>query len=173
MRRMRASLESAALIVAVLFVVVDVSAQGMPRRDRSGSPRDSQTPRDRDAQKAAPTPAQEPYAALEREMPSLAVDLRLTPEQVEGWRVFERDVRDLAEMDRARRRHLMSLREGGERPPTAVTFMAALAEDERLRAEAAGDMKRHLDAVYARLDDSQRRTLDRRMVQSQVEPLGR
>jgi hypothetical protein len=173
MRCIKANLEWIALTVAFLVTAVDVSAQGIPRRDRSGSPRDSQSTRDRDAQRAAPAPAQEPFAALERELPSLAVDLQLTAAQVDAWRLFERDVRDVAEMDRARRRHLMSLSEGGERPPTAVTFIATLVEDDRLKAEATADLKRHLDVLYDRLGEAQRRTLDRRMVLSQTEPLGR
>jgi hypothetical protein len=97
----------------------------------------------------------------------------LKPEQVDAWRVFSRDVRDIAEMDRARRRHLLSLREGGEKPPTASTLIATLAEDERMRYEAITDLRRHFDQLYGALEDSQRRTIDRRVIQSQVEPLGR
>jgi alkanesulfonate monooxygenase SsuD/methylene tetrahydromethanopterin reductase-like flavin-dependent oxidoreductase (luciferase family) len=59
------------------------------------------------------------------------------------------------------------------RPPTAVTFIATLVEDDRLKAEATADLKRHLDVLYDRLGEAQRRTLDRRMVLSQTEPLGR
>jgi hypothetical protein len=166
---------SAALFIAVATIVsLDAGAQGFPRRDRSGSPRDAQATRDRE-QKASVTAAaaSDPFAALERELPSLKVDLMLTAEQVAAWSVFERDVRDVAEMDRTRRRHLISLRTAGESPPTAVAMIAALAEDDRLKAEASGDMKRHLEALYAKLDDTQKRTLDRRVVLSQVEPLGR
>ena len=73
----------------------------------------------------------------------------------------------------ARRRHLLSLREGGEKPPTASTLIATLAEDERMRYEAITDLRRHFDQLYGALEDSQRRTIDRRVIQSQVEPLGR
>lgn len=170
MRLTRANHSAAAVLVALLLAANDSGAQGMPRRERSGSPRDSQATRAKDA---APTPAQEPFSALERELPSLRVDMLLTPIQVAQWILFERDVRDIAEMDRARRRHLMALRDGGETAPTAVTFMAALAEDERLKAEATGDLKRHVEALYAMLDDKQRQTLDRRVVLSQTEPLGK
>jgi hypothetical protein len=169
---MKLRLPLAAVAVIALVVSIDAGAQGFPRRDRSGSPRDPQTTRDRDA-KGVTAAAPEPFAALERELPSLAVDLLLTAEQVGAWSAFERDVRDVAEMDRARRRHLMSLRTDGERPPTAVAMIGALAEDDRLKAEASGDMKRHLEELYAKLDDSQKRTLDRRVVLSQTEPLGR
>ncbi len=172
MRLTKANLSAGAIMVASLLIVADAASQGMPGRGRGGSPRDSQSTNDR-ARKDAPSPAQEPFAALERELPSLKVDLMLTAEQVSPWNIVERDVRDVAEMDRARFRHLMALRDGGEAAPTAVTFMAALAEDERLKAESTGDLKRHLETLYAMLDPRQRQTLDRRVVLSQTEPLGR
>ena len=156
------------LVVAILLFVADAAAQGMPRRDRGGSPRDRERPA-----AAAPIVPMDAFSALERELPSLEVDLQLKPAQLDAWRVFARDVRDVAEMDRARRKHLMSLREGGERPPTAGTLIATLTEDARLKSEATADLRRHFDQLYAALDDAQRRTLDRRVVQSQVEPLGR
>jgi hypothetical protein len=93
--------------------------------------------------------------------------------QLDPWRAFERDVRDLAEMDRARRRHLISMRQADNQAPGAVSLVSSLVEDDRMRAEAAADLKRHLDALYALLDESQKRTLDRRVVQSQADPLGR
>jgi hypothetical protein len=117
--------------------------------------------------------AQEPYSALERELPSLKTDLKLNDDQLNAWAVFERDVRDVAEMDRSRRKHLMALREAGERPPTAITVITTLAEEDRNRADATADLKRHLETLYARLDESQRRTLDKRVVLSQTEPLGK
>ena len=155
-------------VLIVAFVALDAAAQGMPRRDRGGSPRD----RDRPAA-ATPVVPSDPFSALERELPSLEVDLLLKPAQLDAWRVFARDVRDVAEMDRAWRKHLSSLREGGERPPTASTLIATLSEDARLKSEATADLRRHFDQLYSALDDAQRRTLDRRVVQSQVEPLGR
>ena len=156
------------LAAAILLFAADAAAQGMPRRDRGVMPRD----RDRPAN-AAPIAPADPFSALERELPSLEVDLLLKEAQLSAWRVFARDVRDVAEMDRAQRKHMMALREGGEKPPSASTVVAALSEDARLKSEAAADLKRHFDQLYATLDDAQRRTLDRRVVQSQVEPLGR
>jgi len=166
-----AHVKTTVLFLALLFAV-DAAAQGMPGRGRGGSPREGQTRSER-PQNASPATANDPFSALERELPSLEVDLVLKPEQVDAWRVFSRDVRDIAEMDRARRRHLMSLREGGEKPPTASTLIATLAEDERMRYEAIIELRRHFEQLYASLEDSQRRTIDRRVIQSQVEPLGR
>ena len=164
-------------IVVALFLfwlAVDATAQGMPGgggRGRGGSSREGQ-PRGERSQAASPATGNDPFSALERELPSLEVDLILKPEQVDAWRVFSRDVRDIAEMERARRRHLMALKDSGEKAPTALTLIASLTEDARLRAEAAQDLKRHVETLYAKLDDAQRRTFDRRTIQSQTDPLG-
>src|SRR5205814_709337 len=135
-----------------------------------GSPRD--TTRDREGQRNPAPSGVEPFGALERELPSLNVDLQIRAEQLEDWRRFERGIRDLAEMERARRRHLLSLSDAGEKPPTAITFVGSLAEDDRLRAEASAELRRQVEAIYEKLDDRQRQMLDRRVVQAQTEPLG-
>ena len=151
------------LVVLVCAVAaLDASAQGMPRRDRGAMPRES---RDRPAA-AAPIVASDPFSALERELPSLEVDLLIRAEQLDAWRVFSRDVRDVAEMGRSWRKHATAARDSS-------SLIASLAEDARERSEATAELKRHFDLLHAALDDAQRRTLDRRLVQSQVEPLGR
>ncbi len=161
----------AALAAASCLCCVDADAQGMGRQ-RGGGMRDTQS-RDRDATpRAAPVASSDPFSALERELPSLAVDLQLTADQVGSWSAFERDVRDVAEMTRSQRRHATALREEGERPPTALAMVATLAEDERMKAEATTELQRHLEGLYARLSDAQKRTLDRRIVLSQTDPLG-
>lgn len=163
---------AAGAAVALLAAsAADVTAQSFPRRDRGGSPREQVRERDT-RREATSASAQEPFAALERELPSLQVDLLLRSEQLDDWRVFERDVRDIAEMERARRRHLLSLKDTGTKPANALTLIGALAEDDRLKAEATAELKRHLESLYAKLDETQRRTLDRRAIQSQTEPLG-
>jgi hypothetical protein len=161
---------SAALLIALLASAIDSQAQ-FQRRDRGQSPREQA--KERDSPKAAAVDLRDPYSALERELPSLKVDLKLAGDQVNAWSVFERDVRDVAEMARARLKHVAALREAGDVPPTAVKLVAALVEDDRLKAEATGDLLRHLDALYAKLDDVQKRTLDKRVALSQTEPLGR
>ena len=150
------------LALAILFLAVDASSQGMPRRDRGAMPRES---RDRPAAGASIV-ASDPFSALERELPSLEVDLLIRAEQLEAWRVFSRDVRDVAEMGRSWRKHATAARDSS-------SLIASLAEDARERSEATAELKRHFDLLYAALDDAQRQRLDRRVVQSQVEPLGR
>ena len=111
-------------------------------------------------------------AAIERELPSLKVDLKLSAEQLAAWTAFERDVRDVAELARARRRHVMALgaASGGT---SALTLVQTVAEDDRMRAEGMADLRSHLQALYAALADDQRRLLDQRVTQSQTDPLGR
>lgn len=168
---MKLRLLAMAAAVLSLMIVADAAAQGFPGRDRRGSPREMG--QNREARRDVPgASVPDPYAALERELPSLQVDLQIRAGQLDDWRAFERNVRDIAEIERARRRHLMALRDEGEKSPTAVTFIASLAEDDRLKAETAAEARRHLEALYAKLDDAQRRTLDRRIIQSQTEPLG-
>jgi hypothetical protein len=116
---------------------------------------------------------EDPFAALERELPSLALDVGLTTAQVPAWSQFQRDVRDIAEMGRTRRRHVMGIREGGESPATALTLVAMLSEDDRVRADATRDLQKHLEALYAMLSAAQRRVLDHRLILSQTDPLGR
>jgi hypothetical protein len=65
------------------------------------------------------------------------------------------------------------LRDPGDQPlPTAGDVFTHLADDDRRRSDATADLKRHFDALYAMLDDAQRRMMDRRIVLSQTEPLG-
>jgi hypothetical protein len=163
------------VLLFLALATLDAAAQGMPGgRSRGTGGRETGAQRDRETRRDEPNIAAravEPYGALERELPSLKVDLMIRAEQLEAWRMVDRDVRDIAEMERSRRRHLLALK-GSESSGTAATFVASLAEDDRLKAEAAAELKRHFDVLYATLDDKQRALLDRRVVQSQEEPLG-
>jgi len=164
--------------ISIASTIVDVTAQGYPGGGGGGGAGRRGAPRG-EANKPGETRREpgagnvDPFAALERELPSLKVDLMMREDQLDDWRVFERDVRDMAELERARRRHLLALRETGDKPPTALTVIGSLAEDARLRAEAAGDLKRHAESLYGRFDEAQRRTFDRRTIQSQTDPLGK
>jgi hypothetical protein len=157
--------------VAVLAAVVAfaASAQRFPGRERNGSPREQPS---RDTPRASAMPS-DPFAALAREMPSLKVDLLLKAEQLAAWQPFERDIRELAEIDRQRQRYLMKLRDPADDPlPTAGELLGRLADEDRRRSDATSDLKRHFDALYGTLDEMQRRMIDRRLVLSQTQPLG-
>ena len=160
-----------------LAICADSFAQGYPGRSRGGGmggTSGDSARRDRDSQQQrASSPIQaDPFSSLERELPSLNVDLMLTATQVEAWRLFERDVRDVAEMERMQRRHMMA-REATDGQRTAPALIGTLAEDQRMKADATMDLKSHLDALYAKLTDPQKQMLDRRLVQSQSDPLGK
>src|SRR5450432_1926611 len=128
------------ICIYLLAAVLAFAATGAAAQKRYGnSTRDSSQTQQRDPA----TASQEPFALLEL------------------WRAFERHVRDMADMVRAQRRYLQSLRDGGESTPSAMTLIAALAEDERTKNEAMLDLRHHLDALYAALDNTQKRTLDR------------
>lgn len=162
------------VVLVLALAAVDAAAQGMPgggRGGRGGGHMGGQP--NHEARADQPNMAArmvEPYGALERELPSLKVDLMIRADQLDAWRVVERDVRDIAEMERSRRRHLLAIK-GNEQSP-ALMFVSSMAEDDRVKAEAASEFKRHFEALYALLDDGQRAKLDRRVVQSQEEPLG-
>ncbi|HUL96250.1 MAG TPA: Spy/CpxP family protein refolding chaperone [Usitatibacter sp.] len=166
---------AATLIAACVALAFAASACAQGYGRHGGGSRDSPSSRERDADKDKPAHAtpEDPFSSLARELPSLRIDLGLTTPQVEAWNPFERDVRDLAEMATARRRHLMALRESGENPPSALTVVSSIVEDDRLRAEASRDLKSHLAALYESLTDGQKRMFDKRVVQSQTEPLGK
>jgi hypothetical protein len=153
-----------------LLACADASAQMSRSRERSGSPRDH-APKETASPQGAPAYG-DGLAALERELPSLKVDLQLKAEQVNAWSVFERDVRDAAEMDRARRKHAMAVRNADESHKTALAVVNAIAEDDRVRSEISADLRKHLEALYQTLDTTQRTLLDRRVVMSQTDPIG-
>ena len=156
-----------ALGLAALVAATDLAAQ------RQQAPREVyRREREPDAPPTAATRLQDPFEALERELPSLRVDLRITPDQAPSWSRFEREVRDLAELDRARRRDLIALREPAEKPLPAAKLVQSLAEHDRKRAEASGRLVHNFEALYALLDARQQAMLDRRILMSQTQPLG-
>jgi hypothetical protein len=161
------------LLLWALVASAEAQSQGGPRRERGEGARSELPKRERDARPATPAAPQDPFAALEREMPSLKVDLLLTAGQVEAWSAFERDVRDLSELDRTRRRQIIAMQNREATTPNAREWIASLLDQDRRRAETMGELRRHLDAIYEKLDEKQRSMLDRRVVLSQTEPLGR
>lgn len=117
--------------------------------------------------------APDPFSSLERELISLQSDLQLRPEQKEAWNAFERDVRAAAAAEEARHRQIVELGEKKSPPATALSLLAELAEDGRKEAEAAARVESDLQVLSGKLDAAQRAMLDRRVIQSQTEPLGR
>jgi hypothetical protein len=110
-------------------------------------------------------------AALERELPSLRVDLKITAEQGAFWESFERQVRDVAELGRARQKHLLTPLEADKPAPPAMSLVSAWATDDRARAAAMDALVPKLEALQLALNETQRKELDRRIVLSQTEPM--
>jgi hypothetical protein len=164
----------ASVLALSMLVDADAMAQGRPGGGRGGGSEGRPGPKSSESRPAPPVPgASEAYSALEREMPSLKVDLVLTAEQVEAWSLLERDIRAAAELERHRTRQLLALRDVSREPPTAQGLMAMLADLDRRKADASAEVRLRLDALFARLDDRQKKMLDRRVAQSQTDPLGR
>jgi hypothetical protein len=115
----------------------------------------------------------DPFAAVERELPSLSLDVGLTSAQLDAWNAFARDVRDIAELGRTRRRHVMALHGSNDAPANALTLVRTLSEDDRIRAEATRDLQRHVEALYGMFSDAQKQVFDKRLILSQTDPLGK
>lgn len=114
----------------------------------------------------------DPVFALERELPSLRTDLKLDESQDRLWGPFDRSVRDAAEVTRQRMKRMMAPRAEDAPAPDAPGVLAALAADERMRADAMAGANANLKALYASLAPDQRSLFDRRVLLSQSEPLG-
>ncbi len=159
----------AIIALAAMFApLADCSAQD----SRHSFPREEARNRDRpDGPRRAV--AADPFSSLERELISLQVDLKLRGDQAQAWNVFERDVRAAAAAEGERHRQIVELGEKKQPPATALSLLGELAEDGRKEAEAAARVESDLSVLTAKLDAAQRAMLDRRVIQSQTEPLGR
>jgi len=124
-------------------------------------------------QRAATQPLFDPVAAIERELLSLRIDLKLTPAQVPLFDSFERQVRNAAEAERLRARHMSAFRVDRSSTVTADTVLHTIAEDDAQRADAARLALEQMTALYVALAPDQQQHFDRRIIQSIREPLGR
>ena len=166
---MSAGLPRAIVIGCVLaWLAAEAQSPGGQRRSRL-EPRAAQERAD-DAPRARRT--MDPVFALERELPSLRTDLKLDDSQDRLWGPFDRSVRDAAEVTRQRMKRMMAPRAEDAPAPDAPGILAALAADERTRADAMAEAGANLKALYASLAPAQRTLFDRRVLLSQSEPLG-
>lgn len=156
-------------VIAGACLLLDASAQ-RPQRERPDTRRELRP--DCEPRLSAISTAPEPYGALERELPSLRVDLGLAPAQMERWGIFERDVRVAAELDRHRIRQMLPLRDKSQEPPATTALLSMLSDIDRRKAEATQALNQNLASLYAILDERQKRMLDRRVALSHSEPLG-
>ena len=161
--------------IAALFasaVATSAHAQyGGRQRDRGDSGSTRSRSSDTNSRAATP-PLVDPVAAVERELPSLRIDLKLTAEQAPLFDSFERQVRNAAEAGRLRAGHLSAFRVDDGSTVTANAVLGTIADDDTQRADAARLALERMTALYAALTPDQRKQLDRRIIQSLREPLG-
>ena len=160
----------AVTLLALASLDVDAQRQGRGQRPPSSS-ESSGTSSSNPYYRGSATMASDPMAALERELPSLRVDLKIAGEQAPLWESFERQVRDVAELGRTRQKHLLAPLEADKPAPPAMTLVAAWANDDRARAAAMDALVPKLEALQRTLNETQLKELDRRIVLSQTEPL--
>ena len=111
-------------------------------------------------------------AAVEREIPSLRIDLKLDRDQGVLFDSFQRTVRDVAEASRQRIRRRLSFKLDDGSTVSAASIITTIAEADVARADAMRAVGEKMDALYATFNADQRRLFDRRIMQSQREPLG-
>jgi len=164
-------MSTAALVASAAATGVHAQYGGRQRdRGDSGSMRSS---RAGDANSRASTqPLADPIVAVERELPSLRVDLKLTAEQAPLFDSFERQVRNTTEAGRLRAGHLSALRIDDGSTKTAAAVLGTIADDDIQRADAERTMLDRMTTLYTALTPDQRKQLDRRIIQSLREPLG-
>src|SRR5262249_40669209 len=147
-RRMNRTL-AAIVAVAAALAVLPASAQYRkggggrgggdrpPGTESSGNPSGSRSS----------TSFTDPMAALQGALPSLRMDLLITKEQGALWDSFERAVRDIAELGRARQKHQTAPLESGMPPPPALNLIRGWADDDRNRSDAMAELVQKVDAL--------------------------
>ena len=162
------------MAITALFVSAVSSRAGAQyggrQRDRSdmGSARSSR----QDNARATAQPLADPIVAIERELPSLRIDLKLTADQTALFDSFERQVRSTAEAGRLRARHVSAFRLDDAGAVTADAVLGTIADDDVQRADAARSAFERMNALYSALTPDQRKQFDRRIIQALREPLG-
>jgi hypothetical protein len=143
---------------------------GRSRGSGSGSGRSARSD-EGTIRRTAPAPI-EPAQAIERELPSLRIDLTLTPEQASYFDSYERQVRLAADAGRMRARHVDAFRVDDGTTVKAAAVLRTMADDDAQRAEADRVAIERLEALYAVLTPDQQKQLDARTIQSLRDPLG-
>ena len=167
-------------LASLLVASFAVAAQSMPGggKHRGGGETARGNPAER---KAAPGALimVDPVSAIHRELPSLKADLKLSAEQGALWDAFAGSVRQVANMAQTRARREAMSRLRGDTPvpeptdtPPAGEFIALLAEEDILRGEVMREMKSRVAALVEAMTPEQRKMFDRRIAQSQRDPLG-
>jgi hypothetical protein len=167
----RTFLSSAALLAGAVAASAHAQTGQRPQRGSGSQP----PTRSGDADlrgSGAPRPLTDPLGAVERELPSLRIDLKLTAEQSPLFDSFERQVRNAAEAARVLARHVSAFRVGDASTLSADTVLGTIVDDDTQRAAEVRLALERMTALYAALTPEQRRQFDRRIIQALREPLG-
>jgi hypothetical protein len=165
----------------LLLLTFTVTAQVPPGggRQRGGGEKSGMTRAAPERNAARGSTAIDPVAAINRELPSLKVDMRITPEQAPLWEAFAASVREAnnVAINRAKREAQARPRDDAAKPditdaPPALTLLATLADEDAQRAAAMAAVKARAAALIEILTLEQRRMFDRRIALAQREPLG-
>jgi len=149
----------------------DVPAQfGGRSRDRGGG--SARASHGDGTERPAARPSVEPLQAIERELPSLRIDLRLTVEQASLFASFERQIMLAANAERIRARHVAAFRADDATSVKAAAVLTTIADDDTDGAEAARGAIERMQALYAVLTPDQQKQFDARTIQSLRDPLG-
>lgn len=167
---MKTALAVPLLMLAAAIALPEAALAQTGSRNRSRLP-EARAP-DEPVQRQPVGSVPDPLAALERELPSLRIDLKLSAPQSALWDSFEREVRDIAEMGRQRLKHPLPALEASETPPPAMVLVGRWADEDRSRSEAMLDLRRKLDSLHGVFTEAQRKEFDRRVYLSQTDPLG-
>ncbi len=174
MTRVRRLFVATAVLLAIAAATAaDAQMGGMGRPRSRGDDGSSKSSRQGDpgARNAAQSMF-DPITAIERELPSLRADLKLTAEQAPLFDSFEREVRNAAAAGRAATRHLSAFRTDDGSTVRAETVFGTIADDDTDRAESSRLALERMTALYGDLTPEQRKQFDRRIIQSLREPLG-
>jgi hypothetical protein len=166
----------------LLLLLVTAAADAQSPPGGRARQRSTDAPRAK-ADNGAPraNPAADPIAAIQRELPSLKVDLKVSAEQLPAWNAFTVSVRVVHDISLASAKRELAARAAPDAPraeslttdpPSALLFVATLVDEERQRAAAMGEMQVALKALVEVLSADQRKMFDRRIALAQREPLG-
>lgn len=165
------------LLLAALFLSTAAEAQFPPGgggsgRQRGGGEMKNRPERTPERPAARSVPASDPIAAIHRELPSLRIDMKIGDEQLPAWNAFAAGVRQVNDITQTRLRRAAAAPVEGETPPPVAAFIGALLDEDVQRLEAMRELKSRTAALVDVLTVEQRKMFDRRIAQSQREPLG-
>jgi hypothetical protein len=114
----------------------------------------------------------DPLAAIQRELPSLQIDLKLSSDQAALFDSFARQVHTASDAERQRMGHVSALLADDGSNVAAATVIGTIADDDEQRADASRAAVDSMAALYAALTPDQQRQFDRRILLALRDPLG-